>query len=131
MALETLEHFTINCADMEKTRDFYRDVLGLEEGFRPPFRFAGHWMYCGGVPVVHILGRDGALPENSAVALGGSTGSLDHVAFRASGAGAMKANLEKHGVAYRENVVPGSRLLQLFVRDPDGIMVEMNFRGEG
>lgn len=131
MGLETLEHYTINCADMEKTRDFYRDVLGLEDGQRPPFKFAGYWMYCGGVPVVHLLGRDGALPENSHVTPGGETGSLDHIAFRASGSGAMKEKLKQHGIAYRENVVPGTKLLQLFVRDPNGIMVEMNFRGEG
>ena len=32
MPLDLLEHFTIRCGDMEKTRDFYRDVLGLPVG---------------------------------------------------------------------------------------------------
>ena len=47
MPLDTLDHYTINCADMEKTRDFYRDVLDLKEGFRPDLPFPGYWMYCG------------------------------------------------------------------------------------
>ncbi len=45
MPLDTLDHYTINCADMEKTRDFYRDVLDLKEGFRPDLPFPGYWMY--------------------------------------------------------------------------------------
>jgi len=63
MALEALDHYTIHCADMIVTRDFYRDVLGLSEGFRPQLGFAGHWLYCGDKAVVHLLGADGALAQ--------------------------------------------------------------------
>jgi len=129
MPLEALEHYTINCADLDATRDFYRDVLGLTLGFRPKLAFAGYWLYAGDVPVVHLLGADGALPENRGAEQGGKTGSLDHIAFRGKDAGATIDRLRAHGLAFRENQIREINLHQVFVRDPNGIMVEMNFRG--
>ncbi len=57
-------------------------------------------------------------------------GSLDHVAFRGHDAGAAIARLRAHGIAFRENLIRDIGLHQVFVRDPNGIVVEMNFRGE-
>lgn len=128
MPLEALEHYTVQCKDLEGTRDFYRDVLGLKEGARPKLGFAGHWLYCGDVPVVHLLGADGALPENRGTVPGGHTGSFDHIAFRGSDVDVTLASLKKHGIAFRENQIRDFGLYQVFVRDPNGIMVEMNFR---
>ena len=103
-------------------------MLGLAEGFRPELGVPGHWLYCGDVPVVHLLGPEGALPENRQAELGGDTGALDHIAFRGHNVTAMIARLKELGVAFRENVIADISLHQLFVRDPNGIMVEMNFR---
>jgi catechol 2,3-dioxygenase-like lactoylglutathione lyase family enzyme len=128
MPLEALEHYTIHCVDLSGTRDFYRDVLGLVDGPRPNFGFAGHWLYCGEVPVVHLLGADGVLPENLGSKPGDNTGALDHIAFRGSDVDATLGSLKKHGIAFRENVIRDFGLHQVFVRDPNGIMVEMNFR---
>jgi catechol 2,3-dioxygenase-like lactoylglutathione lyase family enzyme len=128
MALEDLDHYTIHCADMVATRDFYRDVLGLTEGFRPQLAFAGHWLYCGDKAVVHLLGADGALPENHSAKPGADTGGLDHVAFRGTDPSATIARLKQNGIAFRENLLRDIGLHQVFVRDPNGIMVEMNFR---
>jgi catechol 2,3-dioxygenase-like lactoylglutathione lyase family enzyme len=128
MALEALEHYTIQCKDLAGTRDFYRDVLGLTEGPRPKLGFAGHWLYCGEVPVVHLLGADGALPENRGCDPGGDTGAFDHIAFRGRDVDTTLASLRKHGIAFRENQIRDFGLHQVFVRDPNGIMVEMNFR---
>lgn len=131
MALEALEHYTIQCVDLEGTRNFYRDVLGLTDGFRPKLGFAGYWLYCGDVPVVHLLGADGALPENRGAEPGGDTGALDHIAFRGHDAGVTIAKLKQNGLAFRENQIRDIGLHQVFVRDPNGIMVEMNFRERG
>jgi catechol 2,3-dioxygenase-like lactoylglutathione lyase family enzyme len=129
MSLEALEHFTITCADLAGTRDFYRDVLGLKEGYRPNFSFAGHWLYSGDVPVVHLTDETGRIVENRNAGRGGAdTGRLDHIAFRGRDPGATIANLKAHNIVYRENETPDGRLHQIFVRDPNGIMIEMNFR---
>jgi catechol 2,3-dioxygenase-like lactoylglutathione lyase family enzyme len=128
MPVEMLEHYTIRCGNLERTRDFYRDVLGLSVGERPNFPFKGYWLYLGGVPIVHLVDakesetRDG--PHRT-----GDTAALDHIAFRGLDLEATRATLRKHGLGFRENAVPGARIHQIFVPDPDGILIELNFRG--
>ena len=56
MPLGTLQHYTIEPSDLERTRNFYCDVLGLENGYRPPLDFPGYWLYSGGVATVHLMG---------------------------------------------------------------------------
>jgi extradiol dioxygenase family protein len=57
MPLSALHHITVQTDDLEATRDFYRDVLGLKVGFRPDLDFPGYWLYCRDVPVVHLVPR--------------------------------------------------------------------------
>src|SRR5437016_7798189 len=61
MALNALHHVTVQTHDLEATRDFYRDILGLTVGFRPDLDFPGYWLYCGEVPVVHLVPRANAI----------------------------------------------------------------------
>jgi catechol 2,3-dioxygenase-like lactoylglutathione lyase family enzyme len=133
MGVRALEHVTIRCSQLRRTRDFYVDLMGLTEGERPAFPFRGYWLYLGGVPVVHLVeasdtagawGREEApLP----VAEDG-TGAFDHVAFHGDDFEGMRARLKDTGVIFKERVVPGGRLKQLFVPDPEGVLVEINFR---
>ena len=50
MPLGGLQHYTIEPQDLEKTKNFYVDILGLENGDRPPLDFPGYWLYSGGRP---------------------------------------------------------------------------------
>ena len=127
MPVELLEHYTIRCESLERTRDFYRDVLGLIDGDRPNFPFRGYWMYLGGVPIVHLV--DAQEPaERDGPQVGVDTAALDHIAFRGLDIEATRATLRAHDLKFRENAVPGGRIHQIFVRDPDGILIELNFR---
>ena len=130
MSVQVLEHVTIRCADPARSRDFYVELLGLTEGARPDFPFRGHWLYLGGVPVVHLVdARDKGSAWGGAPGLAhADTDPFDHVAFRGSDAEGMRAALAAAGIAFRERMVPGGALAQLFVRDPDGVLVEINFR---
>jgi len=56
MPLGGLQHYTIEPSDLEKTKEFYCDVLGLENGDRPPLDFPGYWLYSGGTATVHLMG---------------------------------------------------------------------------
>ena len=128
-----LEHVTIRCAQLQRTRDFYVDFLGLTEGARPDFAFRGYWLYLAGVPVVHLVEAAdkpsawGASGETVIPDAAAGTGSFDHVAFRGQDFALMRQQLAASGMAFRERVVPGGRRAQLFVHDPEGVLVEINF----
>jgi catechol 2,3-dioxygenase-like lactoylglutathione lyase family enzyme len=125
MPLHALNHFTITPVDLEATKDFYSDVLGLEVGYRPPLNFPGYWLYSAGTATVHLIGfRAGDKP---AARKETKTGRFDHVAFACTGLKQMKARLKKLDITYEERVLPRDRQTQLFLRDPDGIAVELNF----
>ncbi len=138
MAL-SLNHISIRTLQLEATRHFYVDVLGLQAGPRPEFPFPGHWLYQGPLgeyanAAVHLIGIDpddaGGLQQylgdRGAESLQGS-GAVDHVAFSATDLRAMLTRLQGLGVEARERTVPGVGLHQLFLDDPNGIVVELNY----
>jgi catechol 2,3-dioxygenase-like lactoylglutathione lyase family enzyme len=135
----TLSHYSIRTPDLEASRRFYVDALGLAVGPRPDFPFPGLWLYAGDTSawenaVVHLIGVDpadagglrGYLGERTAAGRA-DTGALDHVAFFATGLAERRALLARLGLTARERTVPGLGLHQLFVQDPDGVVVELNF----
>jgi len=121
MPLEALQHVNIRCVDVEAARAFYGDVLGLTVGARPPFQSRGYWMYIGHHPVVHLVQR----PDGEAPASG--PGNLDHVGFGGVDLDGTRKKLQAAGIAFREKVVPRDGTVQIFLLDPDGIQVELNF----
>ena len=56
MPAQSLNHYTIRVRDLEATKNFYTDVVGLKVGDRPPLNFPGYWLYCGDMPTVHLIG---------------------------------------------------------------------------
>ena len=138
MAL-TLNHFSIRSTDLAACERFYADLLGLKVGPRPPFPFPGLWLYAGDTQVwanaaVHIIGIDPLDPEGLKAYLGDrdeaslqGTGCVDHVAFFATGLSATLAKLRARGLDGRERTVPLLNLHQVFVDDPNGVVVELNF----
>lgn len=115
-------------------RESYSHAAGisLDEGERPPFPFPGHWLYVGTHPVVHLIGINPDDPEGLQDYLGdreaqSGTGALDHIAFKASGATSLRDTLRQRGIPYRERRVPSLGLYQLFVTDPNGIVIELNY----
>lgn len=122
MALQNLDHFNVYCADLETSRAFYTEVLGLNDGARPNFGIPGAWMYLGDRAVVHLVGgREGEAPLR--------TGPFDHIAFEAGDFEGMRAKVQGLGLEFQEADVPDFKLKQLFLRDPDGVKIELNFRG--
>ena len=123
-----LFHAAIKTANLAATRRFYVDVLGLAEMERPDFGYPGAWLACphpGGAAIIHIyaggpaLGADGRAPLGSA--------AIDHLSLSCSGYAGFKARFIAHGLEWREFVVPGTALWQLFVYDPSGVQIELTF----
>lgn len=135
----SLNHFSIRANNLAASQHFYVDVLGLVLGPRPTFPFPGLWLYAADTTsyanaVVHIIEANPADAAGLKQYLGTQhtpgqrgTGVLDHVAFFATGLPDTLARLASHGVACRERSVPVLGLHQLFVDDPDGVVVELNF----
>jgi catechol 2,3-dioxygenase-like lactoylglutathione lyase family enzyme len=128
MPAESLNHYTIRVRDLERTKDFYCDIVGLTVGDRPPLPFPGYWLYCGSVPTVHLIGHREADPViEDAAGAPAATGRLDHIAFSCSGLKQMRDSLRQRDIHFEERVLPRLNMTQLFYLDPDGISVECNF----
>jgi len=128
----SIEHVLVLSDDVDATRDFYCDVVGLEVGERPALEFGGYWLYAGSTPVVHIADRRAYAAH--AAGLGMSVpesdpgiGPVDHVAFVATDYDAVIDRVERNGVASVRLAGVG-RPRQVFIEDPNGVRVEINVR---
>ena len=127
MPLERLDHVLVLTDDLETTRAFYCDALGFEVGERPPLEFPGYWLYLDGVPCLHVAER--APYEAHAATLGLRPGeAVDHVAFTGRGYEQVAARAEAAGADALTNTVAGTGLRQLFLTDPNGVRIEVNFQ---
>ena len=133
MPLTHLEHYLIQTADMEATRDFYTRVLGFHVGPSPDFKFPVFWLYLGDRDVIHVTAGGANISENRKKYLGqqseatSGSGVIDHMAFRCTGLPEMMEHLALHKVAFSKRMVNDQGLFQLFLMDPNGVKVELNF----
>ncbi len=122
MSVGVLDHFNIRTRDLKGTVRFYEDILGLENGARPNFAFPGAWLYSEGRAVVHLVDispTDEAQKPDSGV--------VHHVAFISRDFAGMKKRLQAKGVEFEARQVPGGELWQIVIRDPNGVMIELNY----
>jgi catechol 2,3-dioxygenase-like lactoylglutathione lyase family enzyme len=133
MPLTKMEHYLVLTDDIDATRDFYVQALGMHVGPRPPLGFPGYWVYVGDTPCIHIAEwatyTTHSLEQGIAVtSRADGTGPLDHIAFNAHDYDDVIARLDAHGVQAARNDVPGGFLRQLFLEDPNGVKIEINVR---
>jgi catechol 2,3-dioxygenase-like lactoylglutathione lyase family enzyme len=133
MPLSFMEHFLLQCLDIEATKDWYVNVLGMKVGPAPDFKFPVYWLYLGDRDVLHITQGGAQVSENrkryvgqESLATEGS-GVIDHVAFRATDLEGMIAHLKGRDIPFKERQVNDQGLYQLFLFDPNGVKVELNF----
>ena len=135
MPIRTLDHCSIRTIKLEESREFYIDVLNMVEGDRPNLPFPGIWLYVDGCTVIHLVGVAPDDPSGLVQYLGGDidpetlngSGSFDHIAFRVTATPAMIERLTKKNIAYRERNIPSMDLYQIFLEDPNGITIELNY----
>ncbi len=134
MPLSHIEHFLIAADDIDATRDWYARVLGMKPGPHPDFGFPVHWMYLGGVDVVHIgpsARNAGEIQKKylgrTSQASAAGTGAIDHIAFRATGLLQMIQHLKAERIEFTQRRANGQALFQLFFYDPNGVKIELNY----
>jgi catechol 2,3-dioxygenase-like lactoylglutathione lyase family enzyme len=120
MSVRAIQHINIKCADLETSRAFYT-VVGVKEGYRPPFSSKGFWMYLDNQPLVHLVQT---LPEQR---LKAEETAKFHIAFESDDIEGMRRALRDRGVVFKEALVPLDNSTQFFMHDPDGIQIELNF----
>lgn len=134
MPLNKMEHYLVLTDDIDETRRFYLDVIGLSDGFRADLGFPGYWLYLHDTPVLHIAEWESYTAHSDRVGIpvstrtDGSTGCFDHIAFNGSDAEEMIIKLDSMGLPYHRHDVPEVGLIQLFLDDPNGIKIELNYR---
>ena len=140
MSIGRLDHYSIRTLDLASSERFYTQVMGFEVGPRPPFKFPGIWLY-NGTPqpgsngVVHIIGIDlndvqgliDYLGDVDVEKLKDGSGTVDHIAFLATDRVALVARCGAHGIAIRERTIPALGLHQVFMEDPSGVTIELNY----
>lgn len=119
MPLTYLDHVNIRTSNLAEMISFYENVVGLQDGERPPFSFGGAWLYCGDKAALHLVE---VTDEDS-----GADGQIDHFAFMASGLGEFVAKLETDGIEHSVRTIPELGNTQVNVRDPDGNRIEIQF----
>jgi len=135
MPLTSLNHYLIVSRNLDRSRDFYRKVLGMKLAPRPDFGFPGYWLKAGGNICVHLASkrpneiRDIYLLKKHARGENGS-GSVDHIAFVARNPDEVRKRIARHGVKMHFRSLPEDRVFQIFLKDPDDVTIELNFYGE-
>lgn len=145
MSIKKLQHYNIRTTKFEETVAFYRDVLGMKNAVPPgaPGGTPPAWLYDdSGEAIVHLLRVDPIDPEGAYAKLsafrGGpdkrfpygfsGSGSIDHVALACEDWDEVISRLKRNNVPYWENHIARMNMRQLFITDPNGVTLELNFQ---
>lgn len=114
-----VDHVNLETPQLDASVAFYQEVLGLELGWRPPFDVPGAWLYAGDRPVIHLVLRHDAPQAKDR--------PVNHFAFQTTGLASLKERLTARGLDFEETTVPGTKIVQIFFRDPNNVGVECSF----
>lgn len=116
-----IHHFSVMAPAeiIERTMQFYRDILGIAPGHRPEFSLPGYWLYSGGVPIIHLTAKEDRTK--------GNPGYFHHLALRCKGVDEIIRRLSDQEIEYRRQDQDDVKQIQITVIDPAGNLVELNF----
>ena len=135
MPVTAINHYLVVSKNLERSKQFYQEVLGLELAERPDFGFPGYWLKTGDNICVHLASqnpnkiRDNFLLKKHPKGTTGS-GSVDHIAFLAQNPEEVRNRIQKNKVEMHFRSFPDAKLFQIFLKDPDDVTIELNFLGE-
>ncbi|WP_298840355.1 VOC family protein [uncultured Roseobacter sp.] len=122
MQIEKLDHVNLRTAQLDAMVTWYREVLGLSEGYRPDFAFPGAWLCAGDTVMLHLIGVADAPGAGSEQPL-----KMEHFAFRASGASAFEQRLQERGETYRRSEIAATGTVAYNLWDLDGNHIHVDF----
>ncbi|XP_061345295.1 glyoxylase I 4-like [Gastrolobium bilobum] len=124
LQLKSLNHISLMCGSLEKSVDFYVNVLGFSPIRRPSsLDFNGAWLYNYGIGI-HLLQSEDpeGMPKNVHI-----NPKDNHISFQCENIAAVENRLKQMKIEYVKNIVEenGIYVDQLFFHDPDGSMIEI------
>ena len=141
MKINKLDHVSISTDQLEDTKKFYCDLLGLKVGHRPKLKSSGYWLYSGEEAIIHLvetgsnLDREITFSDDKIIArsLGNpqindlsETGMDDHIAMTVEESAGLVNFMKENKIAYWDRLLADRELYQVFVRDPNGVIIELN-----
>ena len=124
MVVTGLHHYTIRASDstVGDCVAFYTSLLNLRIGFRPPLDTEGYWLYAGEMPIIQLV----ISHEDDE----GSPSPIEHIAFSCVNLPVTIKHLEDMSINYTTNHLENLDQFQVFIKDPAGIIIELNFSCE-
>src|SRR5262245_61675204 len=124
--VKAIDHVTLVVKDLERSRRFYVDVLGMREVPRPAFSFGGSWYQAGTTQIHLILEFSGSGPAGNLLPGSRRSSRTQHVAFAVDDAEATLPRLRELLVPVVDGPKPRpDGYIQVFVTDPDGHVIEL------
>ena len=122
MPLQSLDHVNVRTNNLAAMIAWYGDILGMETGPRPGFRFGGAWLYCDGKPIVHLVE---VKEEPAAIAP-----KIEHFAIGGTDLEGFLAKLEAAHVPYEVGRPPDFPIIQVNIHDPDKNHIHIDFHSD-
>ena len=129
MRVNALDHVNIIVADLDAAARFYTEMLSLERRDGPPplTRDNAAWMCdAEGRPIIHLNSLDCPRVYDRDLSPR-PTGALHHVALNCTGHDEMLSRVKERGLQHDTHYYPSVGLRQIFLFDPHGVLLEMNF----
>lgn len=129
MQVNCLSHVNIIVDDIDAAAAFYCDLLSLVRTDAPPpiSRSQAAWLVASdGNAIIHLNSPDLDRPHNRKFDAG-PTGALHHVALNCRGYNVLVSRLTKQGIPFETHDFPTIDLRQIFMHDPQGVLLELNF----
>ena len=113
-----LNHVALHVADVDKSIQFYSEIMQLKEIPRPGFTFPGAWFLLGVDQELHLIGERDE-PVSGAKSRG------NHWALMIDDMDAWEAYLQGKGIPYTPRRTRPDGAFQIYVSDPDGHCLEL------
>lgn len=124
------DHIALRCADTEKVKSFFTEIIGLTVGYRPPFPFPGFWLYAEEKVVLHLFDRKTNFLKNGQIRqdlVSSENNIVDHIAFWCDDYQKVMTKIKKYNLKISETIIPDLNIRQVFIQAPENLIVEIDF----
>lgn len=131
-----INHVLVRTRELKNMIQFFTQVVGLDEGIRPPFDFPGAWLYSNDKPLMHLTEinpsdkNQSRYLDDKTPSLEVGTGIVHHIAFSGTDYPELLERLRQQKIKYFERTVPLTNEHQVFIDGPDNLKLELLFNAD-